>query len=103
MHRQHERNHPVPHPAGLTDGKMREGLVDGQDVARGIVRELFRRLQVIVRDHVIARIDTLPAKQHVSSTPTVHTAASRTHRPLVVLHRVVDPPVLLAVRRRELA
>ena len=39
--------------------EVREGLVDGQDVARRVVRELFRRLQVVVRDDVIARVDAL--------------------------------------------
>ena len=91
----------------LTDREVREGLVDGQDVARRVVRELFGRLQVVVRDDVIARVDALSikqaSKQRVSSVPTAHAGAGlRTHRPLVVLHRVVDPPVLLAVRRREL-
>ena len=43
----------------LTDRKVREGLVDGQDVARGIIRGLFQGLQVIVRNDVIARVHAL--------------------------------------------
>ena len=43
----------------LTDGEVREGLVDGQDVARGAVRGLFGGLEVVVRDDVVVRVDAL--------------------------------------------
>ena len=46
----------------LTDREVCEGLVDGEDVARRVVRELFWWLQVVVRDDVVARVDALRAR-----------------------------------------
>ena len=50
----------------LTEREMREGLVDGQDVARGVERGLFWRLEVVVRDDVVVRVDALPCARSVS-------------------------------------
>ena len=44
---------------GLTNRKVREGLVNCQNVARGVVSGLFGGFQLVVRDDIIARIDAL--------------------------------------------
>lgn len=44
----------------LTHRHVREGFVDGEHVARCVVRGLFWGLQRVVRDDVVPRVDTLP-------------------------------------------
>ena len=55
-----------------TDCEVREGFVDGEDVARRGVCGLFWRLQVVVRHDVIARIDALcPQSIPVEQKPRI--------------------------------
>ena len=92
--------------ARLTDGEVREGLVDGQHVARGAVRGLFGGLEVVVRDDVVVRVDALAGRGRASVLRLALADWRRggtTYRPLLALHRAVYPAVLLAVRSRELA
>lgn len=52
-------------PSARTKRNVPMGLVDCEDVARGAVRRLIGRLDVVMGHEVVARVDELEKGRHV--------------------------------------